>query len=230
MPMIQGAQRLINLILALLKWPMALAMLVLFLPAVKATGIIVYEGLNLHLLGWFLLPLLSVIVVWMLVPRLSGSALSIFEHEATHMLFAILTCHSPQDIMVRRGVGGQFVFSGRGNWLIFIAPYFFPTSAALVVAAGGLYAMMNQTPPEAYWLILGLMTGYHIISTLDEIHVGQTDFRVAGYLFSILFLPGANVLIYGLLFAFAGYGFRGFSLYAQTLCEQISMFSKLMLS
>ena len=219
-----GIQKTINLILALMKWPVALAMVVLLIPAIKTDVLIINDGLTLEVLTWFFLPLLFMIILWLVIPGLSGLALSIFEHEATHMLFAILTFHSPQNITIRRGVGGNFIFTGRGNWLIFIAPYFFPTSAALVIAAGIFYTLTGQIPPSGYWLVLGLMTGYHLISTLDEIHIGQTDFKVAGYLFSILFLPGANILIYGLLMAYACYGFQGWPTYLRMLAEQTGLF------
>ena len=217
----------INFILALLKWPVAVCMVFLFLPALKADIITVYDGLTIQVLEWFFLPVLVVLAIWLLIPGLSGSFLSILEHEVTHMIFALLTFHSPQDINIRPGVGGNFAFSGRGNWLIFIAPYFFPTSAALVIAAGFLYIFTGETPSNYYWLVLGIMTGYHLVSTLDEIHVEQTDFKVAGYLFSILFLPGANLLTYGFLMSFACYGFKGWGLYLHTLHQEVTLFARL---
>ena len=220
-------QRTINFILALLKWPIAFIALFLIFPALKTDMVVLYNGLTLDVLKWFFLPLVMMIIIWLLIPGLGGSFLSILEHEVTHMLFAILTFHSPQDINVKRGFGGNFIYSGRGNWLISIAPYFFPTSAVLVIGAGGLYAFSGQTPPDSYWLILGLMTGYHLISTLDEIHLGQTDFKLAGYLFSLLFLPGANLIIYGLLMAYACHGFSGFGIYFDLLGRETGLFTAL---
>ena len=219
-----GIQKTINLILALVKWPVALSMVFLLIPAIKADVLVVDNGLTLPVLSWFVLPLLITVVLWMIIPGLSGSALSIFEHEITHMLFAVLTFHSPKDINIQRGIGGNFVFAGRGNWLIFIAPYFFPTSAVLVMALGALYALTGEVMPVGYWAAFGVMTGYHLISTLDEIHEGQTDFKAAGSLFSILFLPGANILVYGLLMAFACHGFSGFGVYFKTLIEEAQLF------
>ena len=208
----------------ILKWPVAVAMVLLTLPAFKADLMILYDALTIQILGLFFLPLLIMIVIWLLVPEIGGSALSILEHEVTHMLFAILTFHDPQDINIQRGVGGNFIYKGHGNWLISIAPYFFPTSAAFVIACGSLYYFTNQIPPTYYWIILGIMTGYHLISTLDEIHLGQIDFKVAGYLFSILFLPGANLITYGFLLSYACYGFAGWGIYGQTLFNQLSAF------
>ena len=217
-------QRVINFILAILKWPLALLMLFLIIPLFKANMLVLYNGLTLEVLGWFFLPLLIVILLWLIIPGLGGSFLSILEHELTHMIFAVLTFHSPHDINVQRGVGGNFIYMGRGNWLISIAPYFFPTSAVFVILLGLFYPLMGESFPNVYWLILGLMTGYHLISTLDEIHLEQTDFKVAGYLFSILFLPSANLIIYGFVFSFVCYGFQGFSLFFEILIKETSHF------
>jgi hypothetical protein len=190
---------------------------------------ILYQGLSLTVLEWFFIPLLFTIVLWLLIPGISGSFLAILEHEVTHMIFAILTFHSPQDINIQRGVGGNFIFKGQGNWLIYLAPYFFPTSASLIILGGLVYTFANQIPPDFYWLAFGIMTGFHLISTLDELHVGQTDFHAAGRFFSILFLPGANLIVYGLLFSYACYGFQGFGQYFQILFEELHLFSVLFL-
>ena len=222
-------QKIINFLLALLKWPCAIGALFFIFPALKTDIVVLYMGLTVEVLKWFFLPLTLMIVIWLLVPGLGGSFLSILEHETTHMLFAVLTFHSPKDINIKRGFGGNFIYTGRGNWLISIAPYFFPTSAALVIGAGGFYAFFNQVPPQSYWLILGLMTGYHLISTLDEIHLGQTDFKAAGYLFSLLFLPGINLITYGLLMAYACHGFSGFSTYFNLLRRETRFFIELFL-
>ena len=217
-------QKYINFFLALVKWPIALLMVLAIFPALKADITILYNGLTLSVLGTFFLPLLLMIVIWCLIPKLNGSFISILEHEVTHMIFALLTFHIPQDIIVKRGQGGYFSYFGKGNWLISLAPYFFPTSAVIVMALGGFYALQDQELPIGYWIILGLMTGYHLISTLDEIHLDQVDFKEAGYLFTILFLPGINLITYGFLIAYVCHGFQGFSLYMKELTEQISMF------
>ena len=220
-------QQVINFILAILKWPLSLLMLWLTIPAFKTDMMILYNGLTMEVLGYFFIPLLMIILCWLVIPGLSGSFISILEHELTHMVFAILTCHSPHDINVKRGVGGNFIYTGQGNWLISIAPYFFPTSAVLVILLGLFYPFMGEPFPNYYWLILGLMTGYHLISTLDEIHLQQTDFKSAGYLFSILFLPTANLIFYGLLLSFACYGFPGFRIFLSELSNQSLLFYRL---
>ncbi|MDY6407776.1 MAG: hypothetical protein SPL08_03635 [Pseudomonadota bacterium] len=217
-------QKYINFFLALIKWPIAVLMVLAVFPALKTDIVILYNGLTVSVLGTFFLPVCLIIVLWFLVPKLSGSFISILEHEVTHMLFAILTFHIPQDITIKRGQGGYFSYFGRGNWLISLSPYFFPTSAAIVMMLGGYYGIMGQTPPSGYWIILGIMTGYHLISTMDEIHLDQTDFKEAGYLFTILFLPGINLITYGLLMAYVCHGYDGLYMYINELSNQIHLF------
>lgn len=217
-------QRLINVFLDIIKWPLAFVMLLLVIPAFKTDILVLQEGVNRMVLTWFFLPMLAMIVAWFTVPGFYGSFLSIFEHEVTHMLFAVLTFHSPGNMTINQGVGGSFSFRGRGNWLIALAPYFFPTFAVLVMAASLFYTWTKEPLPNQYWAVFGVMTGYHLASTLLEIHPKQTDFKVAGYVFSLFFLPGANLISYGLLLSFACYGSVGIGRFIRALIDQTVLF------
>jgi hypothetical protein len=44
---------------------------------------------------------------------------------------------------------------------------------------------------------------FHHISTWRETHAGQTDLQETGFLFAWMFLPSANLLAAGTVFAFA---------------------------
>ena len=75
-------QTFVNFILAILKWPLAFLMVFLIVPAFKTDMMILYNGLTLSVLGWFFLPLLMMILVWLIIPGLSGSFLSILDFYA----------------------------------------------------------------------------------------------------------------------------------------------------
>ncbi len=139
-------------------------------------------------------------LLWRLIfsRRALGSALSTLEHELTHAVFAWLTLHAVTGLRVTWRDGGRATIRGQGNWLIFLAPYFFPT-ISVVVAVALLWA-----PPELLWpsVVLGVVTMYHVISSWRNTHSGQTDLAEAGYVFSWVFLPGANLLSYGMVLAF----------------------------
>ena len=132
------------------------------------------------------------------------------EHESTHALFAVLTLHRIVGFRASMGRGGEVRFTGRGNWLIAVAPYFFPTVALL------LFLLAYLLPfPGLPWqgFLLGVALGYHIVSTARETHRDQTDLKQLGLTFCWLFLPAANLAVVGLLVSFAHAGSDGTSLW-----------------
>ncbi len=138
--------------------------------------------------------------------RWVGSAFSTLEHEITHSVFALLTFHPVTGMKTTWNQGGHMTFRGDGNWLIFIAPYFFPTLSVLVCLVRVFLA-----EDQMMWTntILGATIAYHALSTWKETHLGQSDIQRVGVGFSFLFLPGANVLSYGLLLGAAVDGSAG---------------------
>ena len=121
------------------------------------------------------------------------------EHELTHALFAWATGH--RIVAIRASLGrGEVRFVGKGNWLITLAPYFFPTAAlALLLLA---YLMPISILP---WrgFFLGVALGFHLISTYRETHRDQNDLKSVGRRFCWMFLPTANLAVLGLLLAWA---------------------------
>ena len=135
-----------------------------------------------------------------------GRFLITLEHESTHALFAILCWHRIVGFRASLGRGGHVRFTGRGNWLIAVAPYFFPT-AALLLFLVAYFLPFPGLPWQSF--LLGVALGYHIVSTIRETHHDQTDFKQLGMLFCWLFLPAANMAVVGLLIAFAHDGSQG---------------------
>ena len=148
----------------------------------------------------FILGFVGYVVGWWLLfrKRSWGSAFSTLEHELTHALFAVLTFHRVKSIKTTWDQGGVMHFEGGGNWLIMIAPYFVPTLSLVVLAV--MFFMDGGGP---HWLHIGLgaTVSYHATSTWRETNREQTDLQEVGFLFAFLFLPAANVLSYGLIFA-----------------------------
>jgi hypothetical protein len=143
-----------------------------------------------------------------------GSAFSTLEHEITHSVFALLTFHPVTGMKTTWNQGGHMTFRGDGNWLIFIAPYFFPTLSVLVCLVRVFLA-----EDQMMWTntILGATIAYHALSTWKETHLGQSDIQRVGVGFSFLFLPGANVLSYGFLLGAAVNGSAGVMQYSTDL-------------
>ncbi|GAB5405912.1 MAG: hypothetical protein Aurels2KO_41430 [Aureliella sp.] len=132
------------------------------------------------------------------------------EHELTHALFAVLCLHRIVGFRASVGRGGEVRFTGRGNWLISVAPYFFPTVALLLFLLA--YLMPFAGFPWQRFL-LGVALGYHVVSTYRETHRDQTDIQRLGMTFCWMFLPAANLAVVGLLVAFAHAPSGGISLW-----------------
>ena len=137
--------------------------------------------------------------LWLLIfrKRFAGSAFSTLEHEVTHALFALMTFHRVTRIRTSWDDGGVTHFRGRGNWLILLAPYFFPT-LTVAVAVGSLF---HSGPWLPY--AMGATWAYHVTSTWKETHWDQPDLKESGRIFSLVFLPGANLVSMGALLAVA---------------------------
>jgi len=145
-------------------------------------------------------------VLWIIIfSNNRGNWFLTIEHELTHTLFALLTFHKIVDFKATDSFGGHMQFSGigGGNWLITIAPYFFPTFSMIIV--GFIYLAQSQYYPTLIAL-LGYSIIYHIHSTYIEISIQQPDIQEVGLVFycSILFgfhnVVMAFYLIFSLIF------------------------------
>ncbi len=190
-------------ILAILKWPVAIIGLV-FLPGLVSALVEVVRAIARQpepCLA-FLAGAGACAAIWYLLlrKRTLGNFIVVLEHELTHALFAWLTFHRVVGFRATLRRGGHVRYTGRGNWLISIAPYFVPTLSIVAVAV--LYWLPARH--LAYGSAgLGATFAYHLLSTWSETHRHQTDLREVGLLFSAVFLVAANALVYGLILAFA---------------------------
>lgn len=98
-------------------------------------------------------------------------------------------------------------FAGRGNWLIIIAPYFFPLVLVCDVRNFNLYAFA----PSNFILngILGFFIAQHLDAVGSQIHEKQTDLIKVSYKFCFLFLPSANLWAIGSMLAFNSRSWSG---------------------
>ena len=196
-------QTLINTLLKILKWPIALASL-LALPGVVLS---LYDELKSiaaahDQMQHFLFGVGGYVLAWLLLFRKpgTGSVLSTLEHEITHSVFALATFHPVTALKPTWKEGGHMSFRGDGNWLIFSSPYFFPTLSVVVMVAIVFVDSIYQDIASG---ILGATVAYHATSTWRETHWQQSDLSKIGFPFAFLFLPGANLLSYGLVLSMA---------------------------
>lgn len=214
-----------NQTLTVFKWPLAL-LSVLMIPG-ALLGL--FELLKTifsdaePMLGFLLGGVIYFILDQVLFKRrFMGSSLSTLEHEFTHAIFAWSTGHRVTGLKVTWRSGGHVLIEGGGNWLIAVAPYWFPTLSVIWVI------LCSFVTFDRLWLsdsILGATFIYHQLSTYRETHSEQSDFQVAGPLFSKLFLPCANLLAAGWVLASAYGGISlGWQFIAQVLQKSVSLY------
>lgn len=192
--------RALDRLLAWLKWPVAAAGLI-FLPGLLYALYFVVRGIVAHP-GHCVPFLIGAAVytgVFVAVFHKRVGFWTIVEHELTHALFAWATFHKVVGFSAMRS-GGHIRYLGRGNWLIAVAPYFFPTFTLLVVAVLTFLPPHNLAVGAA---ILGAAVAHHVVSTWSETHRHQTDLREVGWLWCWMFLPSINAFVLGIVLAYA---------------------------
>lgn len=129
---------------------------------------------------------------------------AIFEHEFTHMILALCFFHRPKAFHVDEHEGGWVKLAGV-NFIVTLGPYFFLTFCFLVLP---LYLV---TKPEFYtyfFLLLGVLTSYHTLSTIRETNFNkQPDIIFNGKIFSFVVIILGNIFCYGFILAFVLGGF-----------------------
>ena len=188
------------------KWPAAILSLanVWFL-LLKNAELVLQTLNNNHQNFW--IGLLVYLIVWrfFLASRLFGSWFPTFIHECIHVMFAVLTLHRVVDFSVSWNKGGHVQYvGGVGNWLIIIAPYFFPLATLMAVALETTFPLGDKRS-----LVLGACVGFEVVYVWRQIHPKQSDFQMVGLPFVWIFLPGAILFGYGLLLSYLLLGYEG---------------------
>ena len=196
-----------DLFLKIIKWPVGFFS-VFLLPAVFLKFVFLLKNSFSLAFSPFVLGMFVYWALWKFFFKnpYAGSAFPVLEHELTHALFALLTFRRIKNISVSWNSGGQVRFSGSGNWLITLSPYFFPLLSIIVILTGSLFSTHTSF---VFKFILGITSMYNLISTYREIHPAQTDIQKEGYIYFLLFNPGMFLFFYGIIWSFVLNGFYG---------------------
>ena len=182
-------------LLKLIVIPLALALSVGYSVALYEVAAPRLAGNLMHPLWLGMGLYLILFVAWL---RKHGGFWETFEHELTHALFALLFFQRIEGFKATASGGGQVQHSGRwgGNFVIALAPYFFPT--VTVVPLGLLFLV---PPPVQPYLVgaVGFTLMYHILSTLREAHPRQSDLTRHGLFFSYSMIVLLNLIFIGLV-------------------------------
>ena len=207
-------QIIIDKFINLLKWPIAL-WLFFSLPAyLKSLDYFRFADFKyLALFGGFF----CFFIARSFMDSSAKVGMEVLAHELTHALFAILTFHKVKRISINPDdSGGNMAFEGEGNWLIIIAPYFFPLFGLIALISISVYTMFA---PMNLILngVIGFMIGYHFDTVGSQIHEKQTDLPKVGYYFCAVFLLPANLWMIGSMLAFNSKGWHGVLTYQRLI-------------
>jgi hypothetical protein len=137
-------------------------------------------------------------VVFLLLPK--PMWIYVFGHELTHALWTWLFGGRVKRFKASSD-GGHVVVS-KTNFLITLAPYFFPLYAVLVIVAFLIGHLIWDWSPFLAWfhLLLGAAYAFHVTLTWNILQTRQSDITSQGWLFSavVIFLGNVGVLLLGI--------------------------------
>ena len=191
------------LILKIIKWPLAF----LFLAILPAVAMQSWETVQDQIgsgKGWFwIFAIGSTVIGWMICTRFRVTRfLTTMEHEFIHVLLAWMTGLRVDSLKVQSDGNGLAMIETPFNWLVALGPYFIPL-ALYLYALISIGIGLEGNAAEA---VFGLLFGYEMVANIRESHLQQTDFVVAGKLFTLCFLPTAMLSSYGGAFQFLSSG------------------------
>jgi len=147
-------------------------------------------------------PLLAGAACWAVIYRLLPKPLWLYVlgHEFTHALWTWL--FGGRVKRFRAASTGGHVVVTKTNFLIVLAPYFFPVYAVLVVVvfAAGNWIWDWRRYVAVLHLLLGAAYAFHVTLTWRTLQTTQTDITSQGWMFSavVIFLGNVVVLLLGI--------------------------------
>ena len=183
------------------KW-VKLILGILLLPVCLGTAVAVWTALS-HAgsATQVLMPLLAGAACWVVVFLLLPKPMwvYVFGHELTHAVWTWAFGGSVKAFKARSS--GGHVITTKTNFMIALAPYFFPLYAVVVVVVFLIGELIGNWRIYRPWfhLLLGAAYAFHVTLTLEILKTRQSDITSQGWLFSavIIFLGNALVLAIG---------------------------------
>lgn len=137
------------------------------------------------------------LMLWLFFFSKRGNFWSVFEHEVIHALFALLFFKKVHSFAATRKKGGMVEIEG-GNFMIALAPYFFPLVSVLLIG------VKPFLPYRYQWILNGLLgftLMFHLVHLTNEFHPEQPDIQRTGKIFSVIVIIFFNIFFIGLCIA-----------------------------
>ena len=149
----------------------------------------------------------------------------VFGHELTHVLWVWLMGGRVSKFRVS-GDGGHIV-TNRTNFLIALAPYFFPLYSLLAILVYGIASLFMNVAPygQLLYAILGITWAFHLTFTCWMIPKNQTDLSDHGNFFSLVFIYLMNLVLLSILLVIASPQIT-FASFGEDLVQNLRGFSE----
>ncbi|MEW6515978.1 MAG: M50 family metallopeptidase [candidate division FCPU426 bacterium] len=166
--------------------------LLLTIPGVFATAVLLRHLSQFNLVTPVQLAFVTGAGVYLVMHLLLWKPIFIhvMGHELTHAFWAVLLGGKIKSLSVSRE-GGQVTLS-KTNFLIALAPYFFPLYTFMLlpiyfIAAPKFYPLLS--------FFIGLTLAFHLALTLHSLRDRQSDIRQVGVFFSLAFVYFMNLVM-----------------------------------
>jgi len=137
------------------------------------------------------------LAIFLLLPK--PMRVYVFGHELTHVLWTWL--FGGRVKRFKTSASGGHVVVTKNNFLIALAPYFFPLYVVLIILCFAIGHLIWGWERHLVWFhfLIGMAYCFHITLTAHILQTQQTDITSQGYLFScvIIFLGNISVWLIG---------------------------------
>ena len=120
--------------------------------------------------------------------------LHIIGHEATHAFWSFLFGGKVKGLQIEENRGRVKIT--KSNFLITLAPYFFPIYAFVIIV---IYFLVKDVYKNYCIFLIGVALGFHLMLTVYSIKVGQSDIKETGVIFSLVFVYLVNIIVLGII-------------------------------
>lgn len=142
-------------------------------------------------------PILAGVACWLVIYVLLPEPMLVyvFGHELTHAFWTVLFGGSVKRF--KASAKGGHVVVTKDNFVVFLAPYFFPIYAFIIVVAyaiGSIFCDL-QKYRALFHLLLGMAYCFHITFTFKVLQTKQSDILSQGRIFSYTVIALGNLLV-----------------------------------
>ncbi|MDO8735263.1 MAG: hypothetical protein Q7K21_08925 [Elusimicrobiota bacterium] len=119
----------------------------------------------------------------------------VFGHELTHAFWTLLFRGKIKEFNVSSKNGS--VVATKSNFLISLAPYFFPVYTFLIIFIFYILAFFLPVSKYIEWLFffVGISYAFHVFLNIEALSIGQPDVKKTGKLFSYIIIIILNIII-----------------------------------